>query len=266
MSITSMTFDGSVDLHQWGIFGISLHWQCECNPAAALADHLLLRGPDQWHSLSIAIMSLLGCNTWQSVLALHAVFSLPCTKPSPGFGIFLAWRLVQQYNLDVQTPGLFLEDLGGIRMIRMLECLIHTDSIGWCGDWRSCMVSPATRQGAVELQIGNFDLLKDFLIYTRSTSTPFLPSTAQAWSQADSPWLRVLKVLISSPGARAGSDWPHSWIAPFNHLHTEHGRFEHHQLGTWSWQGQVIVCSCWNLWSLWCIRDMKDSFTVYILR
>ena len=84
--------------------------------------------------------------------------------PNPAQVLGYSWHegWVQQYNLDVQTPVLFLEDLGGIRMIRMLECLIHTDSTGWCGDWRSCMVSPATRQGAVELQIGNFDLLKDF--------------------------------------------------------------------------------------------------------
>lgn len=94
-----------------------LYWQCECNPAAALANHLLLRGPDQWHSVTIAIMSLLGCETWQSVVGLHALFSWPrCAKPNrPGSGIFLAWRR----GTTVQ-PG-----CAKMNALEWSECLLH---------------------------------------------------------------------------------------------------------------------------------------------
>lgn len=232
-----------------------LYWQCECNPAAALADHLLLRGPDQWHSVTIAIMSLLGCETWQSVVGLHALFSWPrCAKPNgPGSGIFLAWRR----GTTVQ-PG-----CAKMNALEWSECLLHrlhrlvwwleilrglscnTRRNSWTANWRRwslegfflCRPGAQVRHSCLQLHKPEAKLILPDSMFSKS------------WFHQQEHGHSVIDLVVE----------PH------------HSTIRTSSMGGSSTINSVLEAgkdklrSSWSLWSFWWVSGMKDSFTVYSL-
>ena len=239
-----------------------LYWQCECNPAAALADHLLLRGPDQWHSVTIAIMSLLGCETWQSVVGLHALFSLPrCAKPSgPGSGIFLAWRRGTTVQPGCANPRPLLGDLGSIRMIRMLapqtpRAGVVTGDLAW-----------SLLQHAKEQLNCKLETLISWRIFLCRPGAQVRHSCLQ---------LHKPEAKLILPD----SVFSKSWFHQQEHGHSvidlvvepHHSTIRTSSMGGSSTINSVLEAgkdklrSSWSLWSFWWVSGMKDSFTVYSL-